>query len=148
MSLLGNAKYEDGTAISQANIRDELMTFLFAGHETSALAMTWAIYHLHRYPDILSKLKQELDTVPFDDPGGLASLPFSEGLVQETLRIHPIVTEVLRLLAKPFQLGDYSLSGGYTIAPAAVIAHYTLTSTKIPDRFHPPALYRQIVLAI
>lgn len=137
LSMMGRAKYEDGTSITQANIRDELMTFLFAGHETSALAMTWAIYHLHRYPEQLDRLRNEVDSLPEGDPAGLVGLPFLKAVVQETLRIHPIVTEVLRLLAKPFQLGEYHLPAGMAIAPSAVMAHYDPTIYKDPDKFDP-----------
>ncbi len=137
LSLLANATYEDGSSITRQHIQDELQTFLFAGHETSALAMTWAMYHLHTNPETLTKLRQELKTVPEDDAAQLAQVPFLKAVVQETLRMNPIVTEVIRVLKQPLTLGSYQIPAGYGVAPAAAIAHYNAETYPEPDRFRP-----------
>ena len=137
LSMLMAAQYEDGTAMTPAHIRDELLTFMFAGHETSALAMAWALYHLHRHPQVLQRLKVELATVDPLDSQGLAQLPYLKAVVQETLRLHPIITEVVRLLAAPLQLGEYVIPAGYAVAPAAGIAHYDANIYETPDEFRP-----------
>ena len=62
LSLLCSATYEDGQPITREHIYSELMTFLFAGHETTALTLTWAMYHLHRNPAAFLSLMQELDS--------------------------------------------------------------------------------------
>lgn len=137
LSLLVTAKYEDGESITVEHVRDELGTFLFAGHETSALAMTWAIYHLHRHPAALTKLRSELDRASDEQPAALAQLPYLKAVVQESLRLHPIVTEVLRFLARPLQLGDYLLPAGMAVAPCTVLAHYNPDVYPDPDEFRP-----------
>ena len=135
--MLCNATYEDGQAITREHIHSELMTFLFAGHETTALSMTWAMYHLHRYPETLKKFKQELDALPDESPATMASAPFLKASVQETLRIHPIVTETLRNLKRPMQFGEYMLPAGMAIAPATVLAHHNSATYPEPELFRP-----------
>lgn len=136
LSMLVSARYEDGTSMSREHIRDELRTFLFAGHETSAIAMAWAVYHVHRNPHVLATLRKELDAAPRDQPAALAQLPYLKAVVQETLRIHPIVTEVFRLLRRPMQLGEYQLPPGVAVAPATILVHYS------PDLYPEPHLFR------
>lgn len=137
LSMLVHAKYEDGRPMTREHIRDELRTFLFAGHETSAIAMAWAIYHVHRNPQVLATLRQELDAAPRDAPAALAQRPYLKAVVQETLRIHPIVTEVLRLLRSPMQLGDYHVPAGVALAPATVLVHYSPELYPQPHNFRP-----------
>lgn len=137
LSMLCNARYEDGEAITREHIYSELMTFLFAGHETTALSLTWAIYHLHRNPEPLKRLRQELDAMPDDSPAALTSVTYLKAIVQETLRIHPIVTETLRKLKRPMQLGDYNLPAGVAVAPATVLAHHNPVTYPEPEVFRP-----------
>ena len=137
LSMLCSATYEDGQPITREHIYSELMTFLFAGHETTALTLTWAMYHLHRNPASLTTLLHELDSLQDDSPTQLASAPYLKATVQETLRIHPIVTETLRKLNTPLQLGDYHLPVGMALAPATVLAHYNSATYEEPESFRP-----------
>ena len=137
LSMLCSATYEDGQSITREHIYSELMTFLFAGHETTALSLTWAIYHLHRNPICISHLRQELDSLTDKSLMSLASAPYLKATVQETLRIHPIVTETLRKLKSPLQLGEYMLPAGMAVAPATVLAHHNPATYAEPDRFRP-----------
>lgn len=137
LSMLVGARYEDGSPITREHIREELMTFLFAGHETSALAMTWAIYHIHSHEQVRERLRAELDALDGCDPAQLASLPYLKAVIQESLRLHPIVTEVLRFLVKPMHLGEFHLPPGTGIAPAAVMAHYDPELYSDPESFRP-----------
>ncbi len=137
LTLLLNATYEDGSRIAADDAYDELATFLFAGHETSAIAMAWAIYHLHTHPEKLQRLHQELQDAGAVPPEVLAGLPYLKAVVQETLRMHPIVTEVVRLLNVPMKLGEYDLPAGTAVAPAIVLAHYDENVFESPDDFRP-----------
>lgn len=137
LSLLCDATYEDGSAITREHLHSELMTFLFAGHETTALSMTWGIYHLLSQPAALKRLQSELDALPDDRPATLAAAPYLKATVQEILRIHPIVTETLRLLKAPLQLGDFHLPAGICVAPATVLAHHNPSTYPDPDTFVP-----------
>ncbi len=136
LSLLLQSRYEDGSGISVEHVKHELSTLLFAGHETSAIALAWALYHLHRNPSTLKALRKSLDASG-DSFEQLAKNPYLKAIVQETLRLNPIVTEVLRLLKSPLQLDQFEIPPGFAVAPAAVIAHYNPTTYPEPDRFLP-----------
>ncbi|MFM8571411.1 MAG: cytochrome P450 [Pirellula sp.] len=136
-TLMSQATYEDGQPIQQDHLRSELLTFLFAGHETSALAMTWAMYHLHRNPETLERLTQEFAQLPDKSPTSFLAAPYLKAVVQETLRMHPIVTEVIRKLRKQMQLGPWTIPAGYSLAPAAILAHYRPETYPEPDTFRP-----------
>ena len=137
LSLLCSATYEDGQAITREHIHAELMTFLFAGHETTALSLTWAIYHLHSNPRVLNCLREELDALADDTPESLTAARYLKATVQETLRIHPIVTETLRKLKAPLQLGEYVIPAGTAVAPATVLAHHNPITYPDPEQFMP-----------
>ncbi len=137
LALLCSAKYEDGQPITREHVRAELLTFLFAGHETTALSLTWAIYHLLKNPSQLEKLKVELTGLQENSPTNMATAPFLKACVQETLRIHPIVTETLRKLKTPMPLGEWNLPAGMAVAPATVLAHYNPQTYEEPDSFRP-----------
>ncbi len=137
LSLLCSAKYDDGQPITREHIQEELLTFLFAGHETTALSMTWAIYHLLGHPEQLEKLKIELAGLQGEAAMSMATAPFLKACVQETLRIHPIVTETLRKLKTPMRLGEWNLPAGMAVAPATVLAHYNSQTYEEPDSFRP-----------
>lgn len=137
LSMLCAATYEDGQPITREHIHAELITFLFAGHETTALTLTWAVYHLLRHPEVLAKLHEELDELDDNSPAQLAAAPYLKAVVQETLRVHPIVTETLRKLKAPLELDGYHLPAGIAVAPATVIAHYNANVFEEPEQFRP-----------
>jgi cytochrome P450 len=118
------------------DLNAELATLLFAGHETSAIGLSWAVYYLLSNPDVLERMRSEI-TASDGTPDALARLPYLKAVVQETLRIAPIVTEVLRLLLKPLQLDRYTIPAGYALAPAAAIAHFDPETFPAPDAFRP-----------
>ncbi|MBX3423232.1 MAG: cytochrome P450 [Pirellulaceae bacterium] len=136
LSLLCSATYEDGQPMSQQHIRDELMTFIFAGHETTALSLTWAMYHVHHHPEVLNQLQQELRQTG-EEPTQLVTAPYLKACIQETLRVHPIITETLRKLRQPMELGQFCVPAGYAVAPATVLAHYNPDVFEQPDQFRP-----------
>ena len=95
------------------------------------------MYDLHRNADAFMSLMKELDSLEDNQPVRLASAPFLKATVQETLRIHPIVTETLRKLKAPLQLGEYHLPAGMAVAPATVLAHYNPSTYNDPESFRP-----------
>lgn len=137
LSLLVNAEYEDGSRMTSAEIRDELRTFMFAGHETSAIAMAWAMYLIHVNPRVRNRLREELSKVDMSNPLEFTTNEYLKSTIQETLRIHPIVTEVLRLLQRPFDLGEFHLPVGMGVAPAVILAHYNEELFPNPTEFRP-----------
>ena len=136
LSLLCQSTYEDGQPMTREHICDEMMTFLFAGHETTALSLTWAMYHLHRHPAVRDRLLRELDSIE-GTPAELAAAPYLKACIQETLRIHPIATETLRKLNQPMVLGEYRLPAGHGVAMATVLAHYNPQVYPDPEEFRP-----------
>ena len=135
LSMLYRA--DESAKTDRKRIHSELTTLLFAGHETTALTLTWAIYHLHRHPEILSRLREELDHCDLEDPEALARAPYLKAVIQETLRVHPIVTETLRKLNRPLQLDGYLLPEGMGLAIATVLAHYQTQTWEDPEAFRP-----------
>jgi cytochrome P450 len=124
----------DGAAMSDGEIRDQLVTLLLAGHETSATAIAWAIHFLHRSPAILQRLRAELvDT----SPDVLVRHPYLSAVCSEALRIEPIVTDVLRVCRDRYALREWTLEEGESIA---VMMTGILKNARIfpePDRFRP-----------
>jgi cytochrome P450 len=91
---------------------------------------------LHRDSSVLQRLLNELDSAG-REPAQLASCPYLRAVIQETLRIHPIVTETVRKLAIPMRLGEYELPTGMAVSAATVLAHYNPDVFPEPDRFRP-----------
>ncbi|WP_437930964.1 cytochrome P450 [Sorangium sp. So ce291] len=138
LSLLVSARYDDGSAMSEQAIFDELRTLLFAGHETTALALAWALDHAHRDPAVLARLRDEIDALgPEPDPERLAALPYLEAVCKEALRLYPIATEVPRLVAQPFRLGEHELQPGTGVAPCVLLVHHRPDLYPEPLRFRP-----------
>ncbi|MEM9452479.1 MAG: cytochrome P450 [Cyanobacteria bacterium P01_E01_bin.6] len=91
LSLLMAARYEDGTPMTDKELRDELMLMLFAGHETTATAMAWGLYWLHRCPEVKTRLLAELNTLGNNpNPMAIAQLPYLTAVCHETLRRSPV----------------------------------------------------------
>jgi cytochrome P450 family 110 len=133
------ARYDDGSAMSDAEVRDQLITLLLAGHETSATALAWCIYHLAKAPDVLTRLRAELTALgPEPSPEAIMRLPYLDAVVSETLRIEPIVTDVLRVCREPF-----TLANKWTIPTGEVVAVMIISIMKDarvfaePERFRP-----------
>ncbi len=138
LSLLLQATHDDGSPMPEQDILDELRTLLFAGHETTAIALAWALDHVHRDPAILARLQGELaplGTTPA--PEALAALPYLGAVCSETLRLHPVVPGVARLLRTPLELGGYQLAPGTAVLANIHLAHHREQSFPDPTRFHP-----------
>jgi cytochrome P450 len=138
LSLMMSARYEDGSAMSDAELRDQLLTLLTAGHETTAVSLAWAFYWLHRDPDELGRLLAELDTLgPSADAEAITSLPYLGAVCQEALRVYPVVPEVLRTLVKPLKLFDWTLPAGSDVVASSIMLHNREDLYPEPTRFRP-----------
>jgi cytochrome P450 family 135 len=127
LSLLIAARFEDGTRMDDRELRDQLMTLLMAGHETTATALAWAFDLLFRAPDKLRRLRAEVDD------GGDAYL---DAVIEETLRVRPVVPFVGRQLRVAVELGGHRLPVGTVVMPAIYLAH-----TR-PDVYEDPYAFR------
>ena len=125
LSLLVAARYDDGSPMSDDEIKDQLLTLLFAGHETSAIALSWALYRLYQREDVRKRVLQELETLgPSPAPEAIAKLPYLEAVCHETLRLHPPLPMVPRRLTRAFELGGYTLPAGTTLGVVSYMAHH------------------------
>jgi cytochrome P450 len=138
LSLMLDARYDDGQPMSDAHIRDELRTLLIAGHETTAISLAWALYDIHRNPEVRTRLLAELDALgPDADPEAIAKLPYLGAVIDETLRLHPVVEVVFRVLRKPWKLAGYELPVGFTVSPAINLVHRRPDIYPEPERYKP-----------
>ncbi|MEM6503782.1 MAG: cytochrome P450 [Cyanobacteria bacterium P01_C01_bin.89] len=126
LSLLMTARDEDGNPMTDEELRDELITLLFAGHETTATAMAWAIYWLHRQPECLEKLRDELSAVPDDmPPMDMMRLPYLSAVCNEALRLYPVaIVTFPRYVEKSFELDGYTLEQGRIILGSIYSVHH------------------------
>jgi cytochrome P450 len=136
LSLMLQATYDDGEPMSDEAVRDELVTLLFAGHETTQIAMAWALYRLARRPEALARLQAELDGSD-GSPEALARLPYLDAVVQETLRMQPIVPDLVRTLSVGLELGPWALPAGTHVAPVAAMVHVREDLYPDPHAFRP-----------
>ena len=138
LSLLLSARDDEGKGLSDQEILDQLLTLVFAGHETTAVMLAWAFYLLHKNKETLEKLHAEIDPVAEDaDPESIAKLPYLEAVVNETLRLYPPVHVIHRKLARPFTLLGHALPVGTIVAAGAFATHRIESIYPEPERFSP-----------
>jgi cytochrome P450 len=131
LTTLIRARDEDGAAMSDGELRDQIVTLLAAGHETTATALAWTIERLVRHPACLhraTRAAREGDDVYLD------------AVVSESLRVRPVVPDVSRVLTANFRLGDYVIPAGVFVDPAIYLiqrspAHYEDPLVFRPERF-------------
>ena len=138
LSLMLSVRDEDGNPMKDIEIRDELLTMLFAGHETTASSLAWAFYWLHYLPEVGQKLKSELHSLDNNtDYNTIIKLPYLSAVVSETLRIHPVVVFVGRQLKEPFELMGYTFEAGTSLFPCIYLTHQREDIYPEPQKFKP-----------
>ncbi|PXX65668.1 cytochrome P450 [Nocardia tenerifensis] len=138
LGMLLSTRYDDGTAITDDELCEQLRTLLVAGHETTATSLVWALFHLHREPGTLARLRAELRAAgPEADPAELARLPYLDAVCHETLRLHPAVPIVLRRLTTPYPVRGVALAAGDTMGVAVPLLHTDPRVWPQPERFRP-----------
>lgn len=142
LSLLLSARDEDGQGLTDAELHDELITLLIAGHETTATALAWALYWIHRLPEIRLHLMAELEPHrKSSDLMAIARLPYLTAVCNETLRIYPVAMVTLpRRVEKPVQIMGYDLEPGTLLMGCIYLVHhredlYPDSYTFRPERF-------------
>jgi unspecific monooxygenase len=126
LSLLMAARDETGQAMSDAELRDELISILFAGHETTATTLAWAFYQVHHQQPVRQKLLQELDGLEADAaPMKIAQLPYLNAICQETLRMYPVLPVIFpRITKSPIQIAGHKFDAETVLAPSNYLVHY------------------------
>ena len=142
LSLLMSAKDEAGNSLTLPELRDELMTLMFAGHETTATAMSWALYWIHQLPEVKRKLLAELDSLAdASDFMAIAKLPYLNAVCQETLRIYPVgMLTFPRVVQKATEVLGYEFKPGQVVAGCIYLVHqrediYPNAKQFKPERF-------------
>jgi cytochrome P450 len=128
LSLLLQARHEDGTPMTDGELRDELMTLLVAGHETTATGLSWAIELLSRHPDALARLEDDV---------AAGNDEYLDAVIKETLRLRPVIALVLRKLIEPMEIGGHLLPAGVSVAPSIYLVHRNPEIYPEPERFRP-----------
>ncbi len=129
LSLLLQARDEDGVAMTDAELRDELVSLLLAGHETTATTVAWAVERLVRHPAELRRLVQEIDAGEDD--------AYLRAVVNETLRVRPTVPIVARTLMEDFDVGGYVLPAGTRVFPSIYLTNRNPRVYEQPAEFRP-----------
>jgi cytochrome P450 family 135 len=128
LSLLLRARHDDGSPMSDSELRDELVTVVAAGHETTATALAWAIERLLRCPRALGRLRESI---------ALGRSDYLEATVRETLRVRPVIIDVVRKLTATATIGGYELPAGTFVAPAIASLHRRGDVYPQPLEFRP-----------
>jgi cytochrome P450 len=128
LSLLLGARYDDGSPMSDEELRDELVTVLGAGHETTATGLAWAMERLLRTPRALGLLRESIEAGEDD---------YLDATVKETLRARPVIVDVARKLTAPARVGGYDLPAGTFVMAAIAALHYREDLFPDPDEFRP-----------
>lgn len=134
LALLMRATDADGRSMTDTELRDQLITLLAAGHDTTATALSWALERLIRHPEALAKAVAAADASAAGDPAGDEYL---DAIAKETLRIRPVVFDVGRILTHPVDLAGYRLPAGVMVAPGIGLVHANDGVYPKPDRFDP-----------
>lgn len=134
LAMLIRAAGEDGRAMTDVELRDQLMTLLAAGHDTTATGLAWTLERLTRHPKVLDKAVKAAKASADGDPAGDDYL---DAVAKETLRNRPVVFDVGRVLQQPVQLAGYRLPAGVMVLPGIVLVHADAEVYPDPDRFDP-----------
>jgi cytochrome P450 len=131
LAMLVRAADEDGCTMNDRELRDQLMTLLVAGHDTTATGLSWAMERLTRHPAVLAK------AVKAADAHDAAGDEYLDAVAKETLRSRAVVFEVGRVLKKPVELAGYRLPAGVMVVPGIGLVHSDSEVYRDPDRFDP-----------
>ena len=139
LSLMMSARDEAGEGMKDYELRDELMTLMLAGHETTATAISWGLYWIHRYPEIKAKLRAEIASLG-EDAGtmAIAKLPYLDAVCKETLRIYPVAMLTFpRTVLEPTELMGYKLETGQVVMGCIYLMHRRKDVYPEPNKFKP-----------
>jgi cytochrome P450 len=123
LAVLRAARHADGSPPARAELRDQLVTLLAAGHETTAGALGWALERLARHPDVLARVRAGDDE-------------YLEAVIKEVLRVRPVLSIVGRKTLQPFEVGGWTLPPGVHVTPCIYLTH------RRPDLWEDPTAFR------
>ena len=122
---------DEGDRLSDTELRDQLITLLLAGHETTATSLAWALYELGRDPELLRRSQAAADGDSAEDDAWL------EAVMKESMRLHPVIPMVVRTRMRPATIGGVDLPRGVTVGPSIIVAHQKSENHPDPEVFRP-----------
>jgi cytochrome P450 len=140
LSMLIQVRDEDGTRMSDKQLRDEVLTFLLAGHETTAIALSWTWHLLAQHPEAEGKLHSEIDSVlagrapAFSD---IQALPYTEAVIKESMRLYPPAWSLARTVRSDFEIRGYRIPAGANLVMSQWIMHRDPRYFDQPEKFVP-----------
>lgn len=140
LSRLIFAEHEDGTRMTDQELRDETMTLYLASHETTALALTWTWVLLSQHPNVEDKLINEWRRVlsgRTPSAEDVPSLPYTTNVIAEAMRLYPPVYVIGREATKDLELGGYRVKRGYTVLMSQWVSHRDPNYFPAPESFRP-----------
>ncbi|HEX2660137.1 MAG TPA: cytochrome P450 [Polyangia bacterium] len=141
LSMLLAARDEDsGEGLSDQQIRDEMMTLLLAGHETTALSLSWTVHLLARHPDVRDALEAEVDAVLGDrlaTVDDLGRLTYTRAVLEESMRLYPPAWIITRSAEGDDQIGGYDIPAGSIVVVSPYVTHHDPTLWPDPETFDP-----------
>jgi cytochrome P450 len=140
LSMLMSARDEDGSGMTDRQLRDEVLTFLLAGHETTAVSLSWTWYLLSQHSEVELKLRQELRQVLGGRTPQLEDLPrllYTDKVVKESMRLYPPAWSLARTVAKEIELAGYQLPVGSNVVMSPWILHRDFRFFEQPGHFNP-----------
>jgi cytochrome P450 len=130
LAMLLEARHEDGSPMSAQELRDELMTALVAGHETTASQLAWAFERLARHPEVLARLRAEIDEGDGDE--------YLTATIHEVLRLRPVLPNAEpRLTKQPIEIGGFKYPAGVALLASAILVHHDPEIYPDPYAFRP-----------
>ncbi|XWX04041.1 cytochrome P450 [Aggregatilineales bacterium SYSU G02658] len=140
LSMLISAESETGERMTDEQVRDEALTIVLAGHETTANAMTWTFYLLSEHPEVEARLREEVVRVLGDRPPTLADLPqltYTEQVIKESMRLYPPAWSFARSVIEEVELGGYTIPKYSTVIILPYVIHRDARWFADPERFDP-----------
>ena len=139
LSMLLLARDEDGKGMSNEQLRDEVTTLFIAGHETTATALTWAMYSIATNPEVEARLMQEIDGLNGETPSfdHLRQLTYTEQVIKEAMRLYPPTWSFPRQVAEPVEIGGYQLSKNSLVQLYPYLTHRDPRWFADPEQFNP-----------
>ena len=141
---------ETGQGLSDTEIVDNILTFIGAGHETTALALTWTFFLLSRHPDIEAKVLAEIAAVTGGaplEPEQVATLTYTRQVIQESMRVYPPVAMVVRGALEDFKLGGEQVRSGDNVFVPIYAIHHHKALWEDPEIFDPERFAAEAVRA-
>lgn len=140
LSMLMQVRDEDGSAMTDKQLRDEVLTFLLAGHETTALALSWTWHLLAQHTEAEQKLHSELDNVLGGRVPAFADLPalaYTDSVIKESMRLYPPAWSLARTVTSDIELRGYAIPAGANIVMSQWVMHHDERYFPVPHKFNP-----------